>query len=513
MRQRRPSETEAIGQDTIRGSGQHCPSVGVKIQPEVDVRKRAADERVMGTNPLSDTTVLKSASASSASTGPKDGSSQLYQWFYFLYITFVFMVLALGIAHNGGNRKFIPVDANNLSNLVSSQTSEVISEVVGGDMSEIGSCVKAYVDVHSSSIEEELAAICCTDSDHDGTLESKERQYQSNLCHPRLPIIGIPTLRLPFARRLTRMTEAWVLPLLPIIIRLMYQLFMIVRSFCARKSRAGSRGEANIQRDATSFSNTSSSSSLSSNTSMSLHKAENVSPTESTSPHTSEHHLIRTTLKRLLFYFLLLNFRGWGLYIGANALEDYVILPWITGNAVVSPLRTNSLSDVEHDLQYNNDEPECWYKDVLKSHHKSAMEKDRHSECYGQPFDFSDHVVLFCAHYLPIFVMEMMVYYSFPFWDQSGTKNAHSTQASRLVSLFWSAVHAFLFLYLHTIVLHALYQTAAYFHTSAEILVGYGVSLILQLPMAYLMCYVELRHVRKYLGLPSEGEMRSDKGD
>lgn len=276
-----------------------------------------------------------------------------------------------------------------------------------------------------------------------------------------------------------------------------------------------------MQRKATSLSNPQfsslSSSSLSSNTSSAfldniVTESSLTAPSPSPTPN---HKLIRTTLQRLLFYFLLLNIRGWVLYIGANALEDYVILPWITGNTVVSPLRTNSMSDVEHDLYYSDNDPECWYKEVLKAHHKSAMDGD--SDCYGRPFDFSDHVVLLLAHYLPIFVMEMLLCYSFPFWGPPASEKAATKQRQSIYFLskgmIWNAFHVFLFLYLHLLVLHALYQTAVYFHTPAEMLVGYAVSLILQLPVGYLMCSEGWKRVKRYIGLPIEGEMMSEKGD
>ena len=165
-----------------------------------------------------------------------------------------------------------------------------------------------------------------------------------------------------------------------------------------------------MQRKATSLSNSQASSSstllLSSSTSSAiLGKIVTDSSSTATSPSPKPNHkLIQTTLQRLLFYFLLLNIRGWGLYVGANPLEDYVILPWITGNTVVSRLRTNSMSDVEHDLHCG------------------------HSDCYGRPFDFSDHVVLFLAHYLPIFVMKILLCYSFPFWSSSATEKAATKQ-------------------------------------------------------------------------------------
>lgn len=301
-----------------------------------------------------------------------------------------------------------------------------------------------------------------------------------------------------------------MLPLLPVIIRLVYQLALAVHCYFAT-DREQKKQPHRIQREATSLSNSqaqssSSSASLTSN-------ASDLDPSLSLDAHAqaTRRKMIATTARRLVFYFLVLNFRGWGLYIGANALEDYALLPLLTGNTVVSPMRTNSMSDVEHDLHYSGKEPECWYKDVLKAHHKSAMDNDGHSECYGRPFDFSDHVVLFLAHYLPVFVMEMLLCYSIPFWDstQKAAQRGHP-----VLKYLWTALHVFLLLYLHLLVLHALYQTAVYFHTPAEILVGYVVSLILQLPVMHLMCADTTQSLKEYIGLPTSESVRiSEKGD
>jgi len=106
--------------------------------------------------------------------------------------------------------------------------------VNGDDLSEMGSYRKAYVNVHSSTMEEDFAAICYSDSDYSSSFKNRERQYHTNLWDPQIPITGVSTQQLPFARRLTWLTEAWVLPLLPIIILLIYQLVMMMHSFFTR---------------------------------------------------------------------------------------------------------------------------------------------------------------------------------------------------------------------------------------------------------------------------------------
>lgn len=397
--------------------------------------------------------------------------------FYFLHSACIFALLILGILQNG-NRKYIPVDPKELHRLLSRQSQNSIN---GAERY----CIRAYVNVHSTTIEDELAAVCCKDYDG-GSDFSPDKQYHSNICHPRLPILGIPLQRVPFAARMTRPIEAWIFPLLPILIRLIYQISFLAFSAISRKRDCRNGEKVLVQED--------------------------VSPAYCTQS-------IMTTLRRLLFYVLLLNFRGWCLYIGANALEDYVILPWLTGSTVVSTLRTNPMSDVEHEI-YSRTEHSCWYRDVMKAHHKLATENnDGYSDCYGRSFDFSDHVVLFLAHYLPIFVMEMLIYQSFPFWkiiatDKVPTKRSWLGHFASNGAI-WNVFHVFLFLYMHLIICHTLKQTATYFHTPAETLVGYCISMIVQVPIICFMCSESSRPVNKFIGLSCNEQEAclSEKGD
>jgi len=414
--------------------------------------------------------------------------------FYSVHFSLGAGAVILGMMHNVGNKKYIPVNANELLKLMKAQSSNVDTDDVWKQQ-----CKKAYVNVHSSSIGERFAAVCCHDNESDTAMHS--------LCHPKLPIIGVPMRYLPFSKRLTRLTEAWVLPALPILIRLAYQVIYALL-VCYKRYSINTNRPISMQREATSISySVSSSISLTSSTT-SLEKivVNDASPTTEVRMPESNHKFIGTTLRRLFFYFVLLNFRGWGLYIGANALEDYVFLPWFTGIIVTSPLRMNSLSDVEHDIHYKEGyQRHCWYEDALKSHHKSAMES--HSECYGRPFDFSDHVVLFLAHYLPVFFMELLVCYRFPFWERTS-----APQQNKVGRVCWYAIHAFLFFYLHLLVLHSTYQTAVYFHTHGEIIVGYAVSLFIQLPVCYLMCSEKSTRLKRIIGV-HEADIVEDKSD
>ncbi|KAL3798757.1 hypothetical protein ACHAWO_012001 [Cyclotella atomus] len=413
---------------------------------------------------------------------------------YVLHWTIVLVILTYGMLQNGGDRKFVPVDPKGLVTLVQNELDQDFGEA---------SCLKAYVDVHSLSIKDDIAFVCCTKQGPYtlGAALPDLKQYQSKLCDPRVPYFNVSMQILPFSKRLTRFPEAWILPLLPILIRLVYQLMssiiILLKPVTQRSNRIKSPSIG-------SGLSSSSSSTVLEKVTLTTSGPSAIGPNTNATP---QHERIRVTFQRALFYFILLNIRGWGLYIGANAIEDYAIVPWLTGNKVISPLRTDSVSDVEHNIQSSNHD--CWYEDVLKAHHRNEMESKFYSDCYGRPFDFSDHIVLFLAHYLPIFVMESIYCWMFPFW-------VSTQQQSRNLRWFTSracnALCNLMFLYMHVIVLHATYQTTAYFHTSAEIIVGYIITWILQLPVFYLLCYEKWSILRQFVGLPNDVLKESRRG-
>mmetsp|Transcript_14073 Transcript_14073/g.23108 ORF Transcript_14073/g.23108 Transcript_14073/m.23108 type:complete len:81 (+) Transcript_14073:3-245(+) len=80
------------------------------------------------------------------------------------------------------------------------------------------------------------------------------------------------------------------------------------------------------------------------------------------------------------------------------------------------------------------------------------------------------------------------------------------------MSVFWHAVHVFLFLYLHLLVLHSMYHTAVHYHTQGEIIVGYLVSLLVQLPVCYLMCSEEWARLRRIIGV-GDASVVDEKSD
>ena len=397
---------------------------------------------------------------------------------YVLHWSLTIVILVWGMMQNGGDRKYVPVDPSGLESLITNEFNEVVYDI---------SCQKAYVNVHTSSIEDQLAMVCCT---KEGTMSMSVmpealEQYQSDLCNPRLPYFNTRKQPLPFQKRLSRFPEAWILPLLPILVRIIFQLISsiwILIGQLVEKPTVVKSPSLNSK-----------------SSSLFAEKIALVTSIESSDSTTSKvSNQLRSTVQRLLFYFIILNLRGWGLYIGANAIEDYCIVPWLTGNKVISPLRTNSISDVEHNIKSSSHE--CWYKDVLKAHHRNEMESDYYSDCYGRPFDFSDHIVLFLAHYLPIFVMETMICFMFPFWISIRSQSS----LKWCISGTFVILHLVLFLYIHVIVLHATYQTTAYFHTNAEIIVGYLLSLFIQVPVVYLLCSTKWKVLRQFIGLPVE---------
>jgi hypothetical protein len=447
--------------------GERRPSSNLEIRTLMRRRLSSEADGSEGNYMLESDNILESSPLRASPNCRPTAGVRFHRHFYFLHSSIIFVTVILGMIHNGGNRKYIPVKPAELLKLLSVRFNASPGSI---DVTKMGSCSKGFINVHSSTIDEDLAAICCSGTD-DSSDFSNDRWYHSNLCHPRIPVMGVPMRQLPFAGRLTRLLEAWVLPLLPILIRLMYQLVFPERT------------EVN-------------------------------SSTLSAAAHSqiSANRLFRTTLQRLLFYVLLLNLRGFGLYIGANALEEYALRTWFSGYKSVSQSSTNSMRDAEHDLNNSGGQSGCWYEEALKPHQKLAMKNDQHSECYGRQFDFSDHVVLFLTNYLVIFVAEILIIYSIPFWDTKTTDRIQVKQRQSGLFLpkgaMWNTILASLFLYLHILVCHALYQTAAYFHTPAEILVGYAISMIIQGPVIYLMCSERPHWVKAFIGLPSsEGKL------
>ena len=246
------------------------------------------------------------------------------------------VVVLIGVFYNRGNSKYVP------ANLAVR-------------------CQKGFVNVLAKSQDDIGATICCDESN------------DSALCRRSYPLLY---------KQLTRLPGAWLIPLLP---------FML-RHFTVTIEALG-----------------------------------NGIPAES----------MRTSLRRLLFYIFVFMVRGVVLFLGANVLENMLV---------------KSGSD------------SCWYSDLQRGS----------SICHGLQFDFSDHTVLYFAQILPVSLMECIHIFVTHHWNKN-----------------WKYTLLVLFCYLpylYYIALIGVFSTAAYFHTESEMLVGYVVSLIIQLPIAYLQC-------------------------
>lgn len=273
---------------------------------------------------------------------------------------------------------------------------------------------------------------------------------------------------LPFARRLTKFPDSWLLPLIPILLRIVTVQF---RRLCSTTSVA-----------------------------------------DSSEPH---HHSMWVTFRRFVSFIVVMNFRGWALYILFNMIQDTI---------------ASKFSAATMDEATAVDDPsgmdECWYQHLLHSRQQSEH------TCYGRRFDFSDHVVLFFGHVLPVVLFEVLFCFLLPFWPTAGSKSAvqpsnrssdtgsshrttGSTAESTRSTLFVNhlptgIIPIFLllsFIYLNILVFMAVHRTAAYFHTSTEIAVGYLISLLVQIPLGIILwgtqCLGHWDRARALVGLPS----------
>jgi len=321
------------------------------------------------------------------------------------------LALCFGMMCNGGGRKYITVDPLKASM----------------------DCTKLYVNVHSSSPEEEGAMICCTDQLDEWWLVFS---YEGFLCNSKIRSI-------PFSRSITRYPDSWLLPLIPIALRIVIGIF----------------GKLSDQ------------------------------------PHPYPRD-IWTTTKRLIFVILIFQIRGWGLYVFLNIVE----------NAVLSSSMVANILDI---IREAPDVPvgSCWYRPWLKSWQESGE-----NTCYGIPFDFSDHVVLFFSHSFPSMIFEASFCFLIPFLPETShwkTRTDRDRGDGREVAVLYLLMNTILpkvlllvFVYLNIITLLAIHGTVAYFHTVGEVVVGYLISLVVQIPVGWIIWAEEWKHIRDLVGFP-----------
>ena len=130
-----------------------------------------------------------------------------------------------------------------------------------------------------------------------------------------------------------------------------------------------------------------------------------------------------------------------------------------------------------------DEEQPCWYKEFLKSFQ---------TPCTGKEFDFSDHVVLYFAQLIPVALSETVYALRVPFWKKDNQ--------------FMPILLVGGLVYLYGIVFLGAYKTSAYFHTPAEIFTGFGVSLLIQIPLCLVQCSPDWKQTRAYFyGEPATG--------
>ena len=221
-------------------------------------------------------------------------------------------------------------------------------------------------------------------------------------------VLQLPVRMLPFADRLSKFPEAWYIPLFPIIFRMFY---MLCQKLICSVSSARTSGFASVL-------------------------------------------FFSFSLKRICLYIVLLNFRGWVLYVFFNAVED----------SFRKPVSNN-----------------CWYNNGM-------WLRSGEESCLNKAFDFSDHVVLYYAQILAISLVETIYAFQYPYWKMitEERETALCVLFRRIRQTTIPILLAVSHLYLQFITAAGAYKTAAYFHTPGEVVAGFGVSLVVAVPLMLL---------------------------
>lgn len=293
------------------------------------------------------------------------------------------------------------------------------------------------------------AIICCNDSNSNTTLPWWKilSSYEHGICSHKIRA-------LPFAKSITRFPDSWILSILPLLLRIVVSLLVLMISKIRKLSLQV--------------------------------------------PHASK---LSTTIKRFIFYFIIMMYRGWVLYIFVND----IVVPKL----------------LRREIQQQHQEEICWYSDYL------LRKKD--GSCHGQKFDSSDHIVLFFAHFLPLLIFEALFCLQYPFWPLSVINNSHEDKKEETNSNIphWTIrlLNAIIPLVLYTVTGYLTILiwlsttiTAAYYHSRTESITGYLLSLTVQIPIGYILlkgrtqtnntCLSErlVAWIQCFVGLSSERE-------
>jgi hypothetical protein len=155
----------------------------------------------------------------------------------------------------------------------------------------------------------------------------------------------------------------------------------------------------------------------------------------------------RLLRRRFYLYLFLIQIRGWVLYLLLDRLEDR----WMTSSS--SSSSTN----------------QCWYQPLIPNHYGS---------CHGQASDFSDHMVLYCAQILPLALTEMLHSIAVPYWNDIRGNSSSSRNRIIIPVILVTGV-----LYLYVLTCAGIMKTATFFHTWQEVVCGYLISMVIQVPL------------------------------
>lgn len=292
-------------------------------------------------------------------------------------------------------------------------TAEIRKNIVWTD----GGGSRAYGNVHSEKTEEGLV-ICCPTGASERYAPAGEKVPWTSICAPKL-------VHLPFASNLTQFWTVWIAPMLPSLIELSVHVVVVV---CANVSYLIPRPILQL-----------------------VHGADNGETYK-------QGFLKSPAFRRICLYFLIMNFRGWVLFIFLNKFQDTAInlLGWALDQNI-----------------------SCWYQPYLRARQSST-------HCYGKAYDFSDHFVLFFGHILPIVAFEAL---HIIYGTLSSNRSGGGPSIASVFSQIRKCAVIIFALYMHLITFMNAYKTAAFFHTPSEVLLGYALSLTIQLPLGYIILY------------------------
>jgi hypothetical protein len=189
------------------------------------------------------------------------------------------------------------------------------------------------------------------------------------------------------------------------------------------------------------------------------HSSPSVSVSSSSSNNNNSQH--RLARRRFYLYVGIIQFRGWILYLLFDTLEGWLVASAGRG---------------------------CWYESLLH---------ENYSSCQGRGSDFSDHVVLYFAQILPVALVEVLHSFVEPYWNTRTTSDCTTTSLVRIPQPVPTILIAGM-VYLYTVTFMGAYKTAVYFHTWPEIMNGYLVSLLVQIPLCLMQCTTLLEPIREY---------------